>query len=194
MVRAGCHPNGSPAILLIAHVGPCQGQARRTVMDPTTVSCPKLACPARGCLHMICGAKFPAPRASPLSKGANGDVTSGDTCRLYSCHVCRIKLHMLGYVVRLSHSCTPNEAVTLRLHRPVKMFSTARLDGKLRSWGSVGSAHGLISGSPSLLALHHGKTGKVAVLEAWKHGVPCVRSITAHAKRQLSIGPRKWTL
>ena len=105
---------------------------------------------------MICGAKFPALRASPLSKGANGDVTS---------HVCRINLHMLGYVAGLSRSCTPNEAVTLRLHRPVKMFSTARLDGKLSSWRSTGSAHGLISRSPSLLDLHHGKTGKVAVIE-----------------------------
>jgi hypothetical protein len=30
VVRAGCHNNGGPAILLLAHVGTCQGQARRT--------------------------------------------------------------------------------------------------------------------------------------------------------------------
>jgi hypothetical protein len=151
-------------------VDPISARASAQGYTPSPRSClPREFIGARSdhtrCVHMICGAKFPALRASPLSKRANGDVTSGDTCRLYSCHVCRINLHMLGYVVRLSHSCTPNEAVTLRLHRPVKMFSTARLAGKLRSWRSTGSAHGLISRSPSLLDLHHGKTGKVAVLE-----------------------------
>jgi hypothetical protein len=125
--------------------------------------------------------QIPCASRSPLSKGAKGDVASGDTCRLYSCHVCRINLHMLGYVARLSRSCTPNEAVTLQLHRPIKMFSTARLAGTLRSWRSTGSA------MASYRALHLSSTcimGRLARWPSWSVEALC-------ALREVDNGTRE---